>query len=47
MLKELFVRYAIVGHSERLEFFAETNEAVNKLCESRVGGGHPAHRLRG
>ena len=30
MLKDLGVKYVIIGHSERREYFAETNETVNK-----------------
>ena len=30
MLKDLSVKYVIVGHSERREYFGETNETVNK-----------------
>ena len=30
MLKEVGVRYAIVGHSERRQYFGETDETVNK-----------------
>jgi len=30
MLKALGVEYAIIGHSERREYFADTNETVNK-----------------
>lgn len=30
MLKELKVKYVIIGHSERREYFGETNETVNK-----------------
>ena len=30
MLKELGVKYVIIGHSERREYFAETSETVNK-----------------
>lgn len=30
MLKEFDVEYAIIGHSERRQFFGETNESVNK-----------------
>ena len=30
MLKDLGVKYVIIGHSERREYFAETDETVNK-----------------
>lgn len=30
MLKALWVDYVIIGHSERRQYFAETNETVNK-----------------
>ena len=30
MLKELGVEYVVIGHSERREYFAETDETVNK-----------------
>ncbi len=30
MLKEVGVKYVIIGHSERREYFAESNETVNK-----------------
>lgn len=30
MLKDLDVRYCIIGHSERRQYFGETNETVNK-----------------
>ncbi len=30
MLKEIGVKYVVLGHSERREYFAETNETVNK-----------------
>jgi triosephosphate isomerase (TIM) len=39
MLKELSVRYAIVGHSERRQFFGETNEGVNKRAKAALGQG--------
>jgi triosephosphate isomerase (TIM) len=41
MLKELSVRYAIVGHSERRQFFGETNDGVNKRAKAAL-----AHGLR-
>jgi len=39
MLKELGVRYAIVGHSERRQFFGETNEGVNKRARAALASG--------
>jgi triosephosphate isomerase len=39
MLKELSVRYAIVGHSERRQFFGETNESVNKRAKAALAHG--------
>jgi len=30
MLTEVGVKYVVIGHSERREYFAETNETVNK-----------------
>jgi triosephosphate isomerase (TIM) len=39
MLKELNVRYAIVGHSERRQFFGETNEGVNKRAKAALAHG--------
>jgi len=39
MLKELFVRYAVVGHSERRQFFGETNEGVNKRAKAALTHG--------
>jgi triosephosphate isomerase len=39
MLKEIGVRYVIVGHSERRQFFGETDDTVNKrlLAAQRFG----------
>jgi triosephosphate isomerase len=37
MLKALGVEYVIIGHSERREYFADTNETVNKKVISAFG----------
>ncbi|MFH1856745.1 MAG: triose-phosphate isomerase [Candidatus Omnitrophota bacterium] len=34
MLKDLGVKFVIVGHSERRQFFGETNETVNKKIKA-------------
>lgn len=34
MLKELGVEYVIIGHSERREYFGETNEMINKKARA-------------
>jgi triosephosphate isomerase len=39
MLKESGVSYAIVGHSERRQYFGETNEGVNKRAKAALAGG--------
>lgn len=36
MLKELRVEYVIVGHSERRQYFGETNETVNKRVKAAL-----------
>jgi len=42
MLKESAVQYAIVGHSERRQYFGETNEGVNKRAKAALANGiHP------
>ena len=38
-LKELGVKYAILGHSERREYFGETNEDVNKKISMSLSNG--------
>ncbi|HUI06341.1 MAG TPA: triose-phosphate isomerase [Verrucomicrobiae bacterium] len=39
MLKELAVSYAVVGHSERRQYFAETNAGVNKRAKAALAHG--------
>lgn len=39
MLTELGVGYAIVGHSERRQYFGETDETVNKRARAAVDAG--------
>jgi triosephosphate isomerase len=39
MLKELGCRYVIIGHSERRQFFGETDEAVNKRMRAALHQG--------
>ncbi len=39
ILKSLNVRYVILGHSERRQFFGDTNETVNKKIKSVLSHG--------
>ena len=39
MLKEFCVRYAVVGHSERRQFFGETDAGVNKRAKAALANG--------
>jgi triosephosphate isomerase len=39
MLKELGVEYVIIGHSERRQYFGETNETVNKRTHAAFNAG--------
>lgn len=39
MLKTIGVEYAIVGHSERRQYFNETDETVNKRAKAAVNAG--------
>ena len=39
MLKELGVEYVILGHSERRQYFGETDETVNKRAKAALAGG--------
>src|SRR5262245_43594805 len=34
MLRELYVRYVVLGHSERRTYFGETDETVNKKTKA-------------
>ncbi len=36
MLKDLGCRYVIIGHSERRQYFGETNETVNKKIQAAL-----------
>ncbi|MEG1547357.1 MAG: triose-phosphate isomerase [Clostridia bacterium] len=39
MLKSIGVTYAIIGHSERREYFGETDETVNARAKAAIDGG--------
>ena len=39
MLLDLGVKYVIIGHSERREYFAETDETVNKKIKTAIAKG--------
>ncbi|MEG1180945.1 MAG: triose-phosphate isomerase [Oscillospiraceae bacterium] len=39
MLTEAGVEYVILGHSERRQYFAETNETVNLRCKAALAAG--------
>ena len=39
MLKEIGVKYVIIGHSERREHFKETNELINKKVKNALKNG--------
>jgi len=39
MLVSAGCRYVIIGHSERRQYFGETNETVNKRIKSALAGG--------
>ncbi len=39
MLKEIGVQYVVIGHSERREYFGETDETVNKKVHAALNAG--------
>ncbi len=39
MLKELGVEYAIIGHSERRQYFGETDDGVNRRAKAAIEAG--------
>src|SRR5262245_41446829 len=39
MLRDVGARYVIVGHSERRQFYAETDSTVNKKAQAAISGG--------
>jgi len=39
MLKDLGVKYVIIGHSERRTYFYETDETINKKLKAALGAG--------
>ncbi len=39
MLAEMGVEYVVVGHSERRQYFAETDETVNKRARAAIAAG--------
>jgi len=39
MLKDVGCRYAIIGHSERRQYFSETDESVNKKVKAALKAG--------
>ena len=46
MLKDLGVKYVIIGHSERRQYFGETDFTVNKKVLAALEAGVPAEKLR-
>ncbi|MBR3889985.1 triose-phosphate isomerase [bacterium] len=39
MLKDIGCKYVIIGHSERRQYFSETDEMINKKAKSILAGG--------
>ncbi|PTX99362.1 triose-phosphate isomerase [Verrucomicrobia bacterium LW23] len=38
MLRDLYVRYVIIGHSERRQYCGETNEIIRQKTKTAIGG---------
>ena len=47
MLVDLGVEYVIVGHSERRQYFAETDQTVNKRALAALNARPEGHPVRG
>ena len=45
MLTEAGVKYVIIGHSERRQYFGETDETVNLRTKAALAGGLIAYRI--
>jgi triosephosphate isomerase (TIM) len=39
MIKDVGCKYVIIGHSERRQFYGETNDSVNKKTKAAIGAG--------
>src|SRR5207244_15890 len=39
MLRDVGARYVIVGHSERRQFYAETDTMINRKCQAGLAAG--------
>ncbi len=47
MLTAIQVTHVIIGHSERRQYFNETDDTVNRKLEIALENGLDAHRVRG
>ena len=46
MLLDLGCKYAVIGHSERRQYFGETDESVQKKTQAALAARVDPHRLR-
>ena len=46
MLAKLGCSYVVVGHSERREHHAESDDVVNAKAKKAIDGGHDPDRVR-